>query len=374
LVQIRLQATDLQGNALPNNQIAAGTQFYVNAWVDDIRTTMPTNQQGVFSAYLDIIYNSTLARPVTVPTAVNPLGFDITPGSLFAGPPALKGINRSTAGIVDEVGTYQGATAVTFGGEQLLFQIRFVALSGGSGTLTFAADPADDLPLNETTLIRPDPGISVPPAQIRYVSTPAIVVVGGSGEGEFTNPYNRYDVTNDGFVTPIDVLAVVNFLNIAGTTDLARWAPGGEGEARGPYYDVNSDYVISPMDVLGLINYLNSLAVQAGGEGEASGESLVALVSPVAANVSPDLLAWDPNPSSPSQGGLSRDLGSGSEPGWWLPEQDASADYFADASRTVDGAAVDSSLDGLWDDGLADDVADAWGLGSNIDDLLVDLV
>ena len=233
-MQIRLQATDLQGNPLPNNQVAVGTQFYVKAWVDDIRTTLPPNQEGVFSAYLDIIYNSTLATPVTVPTTVNPLGFDITAGALFGGPPQLKGINRSTVGIVDEVGTYQGASAVTFAGEQLLFQIKFVALGGGTGTLTFAADPADDLPLNETTLIKPDPGISVPPAQIRYVNTPPIVVVGGSGEGEFTNPYNRYDVNNDGFVTPIDVLAVINFLNTAGTTDLTPLGARRRGRGQGP--------------------------------------------------------------------------------------------------------------------------------------------
>ena len=261
-----------------------------------------------------------------------------------------------------------------FAGEQLLFQIKFVALGGGTGTLTFAADPADDLPLNETTLIKPDPGISVPPAQIRYVNTPTIVVVvGGSGEGEFTNPYNRYDVNNDGFVTPIDVLAVVNFLNTAGTTDLTPWAPGGEGEAEGPYYDVNSDYVISPMDVLGVVNFLNSLAVQAGGEGESSGEALVALASPVAADALSGLLAWEVDQSPNSQGSFSGELGSGSEPSWWLPEQDAGADYFADVSRPRRSAA-DSSLEGTLDDDLADDIASAWGLGSEIDDLLADLV
>lgn len=373
LVQIRLQATDLQGNPLPNNQVAVGTQFLVKAWVDDIRTTLPPNQEGLFSAYLDIIYNSTLASPVTVPTTVNPLGFDITAGALFGGPPQLKGINRSTVGIVDEVGTFQGSNAVPFAGEQLLFQIKFVALGGGIGTLTFAADPADNLPLNETTLIKPDPGISVPPAQIRYVNTPAIVVVGGSGEGEFTNPYNRYDVNNDGFVTPIDVLAVINFLNTAGTTDLTPWAPGGEGEAKGPYYDVNSDYFISPMDVLGLVNYLNNSAVQPSGEGESAGEGLD-WVLPVAANSASSVLDWDVNQTPNSQGGLSDELRSTSEPRWWLPDEVETADYFADVSRRADEATVDSSLEQMLDDGLADDIAAAWASGSEAGELLADLV
>ena len=65
---------------------------------------------------------------------------------------------------------------------------------------------------------------------------------------------------------------------------------------------------------------------------------------------------------------------SGSEPSWWLPDEDAGADYFADVSRSADGSAVDSSLEGVLDDGLADDIAAAWGLGSEADDLLADLV
>jgi hypothetical protein len=374
LVQIRLQATDLQGNPLPNNQLAAGTQFFVKAWVDDIRTTLPPNQEGVFSAYLDINYNSTLATPVTLPTTVNPLGFDITAGALFGGPPQLKGINRSTVGIVDEVGTFQGASAVTFAGEQLLFQIRFVALGGGTGTLTFTAEPADDLPLNETTLIRPDPGISVPPAQIRYVSTPTIVVVGGSGEGEFTNPYNRYDVNNDGFVTPIDVLALINFLNTAGTTDLTPWAPGGEGEARGPYYDVNSDYFISPIDVLSVVNFLNNSAVQSSGEGESAGDGLLVLGPLAAGNAASSGLVWEPDQTSDSRGGLVVGPRNGSDTSWWVPDEDEDADYFADVSRNANGSGLDSSLEGVLDEGLADDIAAAWALGSEADNLLADLV
>jgi hypothetical protein len=35
---------------------------------------------------------------------------------------------------------------------------------------------------------------------------------------------------------------------------------------------------------------------------------------------------------------------------------------------------VDSSLGGVLDDGFADDVAAAWGLATEIDDLLADLV
>ena len=164
LVQIRLEATDLSGNSLAGKQITAGTEFYVNAWVDDLGIrngtgTFPASQEGVFSAYLDINYNPSLARPVTVSTTDNPLGFDITTGPLFKA--GLKGINRWEAGIVDEVGAYQGGTAVLFSNEQLLFQIRFRALGGAGGQLVFSGNEAEEV-VNETTLIKPDPGVSVP--------------------------------------------------------------------------------------------------------------------------------------------------------------------------------------------------------------------
>jgi hypothetical protein len=57
-----------------------------------------------------------------------------------------------------------------------------------------------------------------------------------------------------------------------------------------------------------------------------------------------------------------------------LPEQEAGADYFADVSRPADRSVVDSSLERVLDDHLADDIASAWGLGSVADDLLADLV
>jgi hypothetical protein len=373
LVQVRLEATTLQGTPLPNNQIAAGTEFYVKAWVDDIRTTIAPNQQGVFSAYLDIIYNSTLARPVTVPTNVNPLGFDITAGALFQGG-LLKGINRSTVGIVDEVGTFQGLVAQTFSNEQLLFQIRFVAQGGGSGTLVFTADPADNLPLNETTLIKPDPGVSVPPAQIRYVSTAPIIVLGGSGEGEFTNPYNRFDVNNDGFVTPMDALALINILNLSGPVDLSGLVPGGEGEARGPYYDVNGDLYISPMDVLAVINAINSETVPSGAEGEAPLPAPLNLTQQVAGlGTSNDLVAWAVFESPESPIAIGAESANRSDPGWWAPEED-DEDSLADANRQMDAFAVDSAFEQLLDDDLAGDIATAWGQELGAQGLLAALV
>ncbi len=369
LVQVRLEATRLDGTPLPNNQVAAGSQFLVKAWVDDIRTDIPANQQGVYSAYLDILYNSNLAIPVTVPIATNPLGFDITFGTLFR--EGQKGINRSSVGIVDEVGAFQGSTATRFGNEQLLFQIKFVA-QNAAGTLVFIADPADNLPLNETSLIRPDPGVSVPPAQIRYVNSAPIIVVGGGGEGEFTNPNNRYDVNNDGFVTPMDVLALVNMLNLTGSIDLSPFV-GGEGEngGKGPYFDVNGDLRVTPMDVLAVVNVLNGGSAPSG-EGESFQTPQFPLVQAGREQLS-NAAAWDLPILTDARVALTSDDDRDAPTDWWLPDDQNRQDLAsvaAPAKASTPNAARESLFDDHW--AVASDVAG--GQQDSLEDLLIDLV
>ena len=59
------------------------------------------------------------------------------------------------------------------------------------------------------------------------------------------NPSNRYDVTADGMVSPMDVLTVINAMN------------GGPVNPNA-YYDVNGNGELSPLDALLIINYMNS--------------------------------------------------------------------------------------------------------------------
>ncbi|MDA1054068.1 MAG: dockerin type I domain-containing protein [Planctomycetota bacterium] len=65
------------------------------------------------------------------------------------------------------------------------------------------------------------------------------------------------DVNGDGFVSPIDALQVINFLNANGKSTSA---------AEVAALDVNKDGHVSPVDALNVINMLNSV----GGEGEAA--------------------------------------------------------------------------------------------------------
>lgn len=75
------------------------------------------------------------------------------------------------------------------------------------------------------------------------------------------NQDNQYDVNDDGSVSPIDALIIVNHLNSGGATDV-RDLPAGP-----PLVDVSGDCAVSPIDALMVINQLNT----SGGEGEADG-------------------------------------------------------------------------------------------------------
>jgi len=85
----------------------------------------------------------------------------------------------------------------------------------------------------------------------------------------YTNPSNNFDVTGDGFVSPIDVLQIVNYIN-AGLPSRPPLPP----TAVPPYLDVNGDGFINALDVLAVIDYINSnLSGGRGGEGESGDDS-----------------------------------------------------------------------------------------------------
>ena len=74
---------------------------------------------------------------------------------------------------------------------------------------------------------------------------------------------NGLDVNADGFVSPIDVLQVINYLN----SSAPRILDLADATGLPPFIDVNGDGLVSPQDVNIIITYLNSRP-RAGGEGE----------------------------------------------------------------------------------------------------------
>jgi uncharacterized delta-60 repeat protein len=76
----------------------------------------------------------------------------------------------------------------------------------------------------------------------------------------YQNPRSRFDVDDDGTVSPLDVLVLINLLNSQAPSLPVDGLPGPPA-----YVDVNADNRVDPLDVLDLINHVNS---RGNGEGE----------------------------------------------------------------------------------------------------------
>jgi hypothetical protein len=257
-MKIELKAFNLNGQ--PISSITVGSQFELRGYVQDLR--FPNTQSGVFAAYQDILYDRNL---VNVQTSPSGLGFQI---EFAAGPNGYsngKSGDIRIPGLINEVGSFQDSASPLGTSELLQFSIRMRANT--PGTARFIADPADISPFHDS-LLYSDPRNKVPYSQISYIPA-ELTIIGGSGSGGGegnTNPYDRFDVNDDGFVSPIDALILVNKVNSNGGGALG--SGGGEGESSGErfYVDVNEDGFLSPLDILWVVNRINGS--NAGGEGE----------------------------------------------------------------------------------------------------------
>jgi Bacterial Ig domain/Dockerin type I domain/GEVED domain len=139
-----------------------------------------------------------------------------------------------------------------------------------STTDTFTYQASDGTTLSAITTVTLTIGAAPPPVH----QNPLAVTVEDANTG-------HRDVNADGFISPIDALLVISFLNTNGPRPVAGLP------APPPYRDVNGDNNITAIDALLIIDHLNrrGRTSGAGGEGEgltAEGESAVAsLMAPI---------------------------------------------------------------------------------------------
>ena len=339
LVSLRLVATNLSGT--PINSVNVGSDFQLRLFASDLRTNVPVDTKGVFAAYLDVVYD--YARATVSSVTYNP---NYSNGR--RGDPQFPGL-------IDELGSFQTGTSALGDGEQLVLTVTMRATTAGS--FIFRGDPRDNVPLNEVTLFSPP--TNVPVDQIRLNEGSLTVNPAGSGgEAEYTNPSNALDVNGDGFVTPIDVLLVINDVNAYGARSLSGGA-SGEGPANRVYLDVNSDRFVSPIDALLVINYLNSSSKLGAGEGESAGVSAaVALLDDTLTAISSDIavLATDSPNGLASQSDTIGSLGVASPSASVVSSaKQFDAVIAEDRRRDEQREALDALIDGL-----ASDVSESW--------------
>ena len=96
------------------------------------------------------------------------------------------------------------------------------------------------------------------------VSSPAFVTI-QVVPSFYQNALNRFDVNQDGFVSPVDALVIINDIQRRGMRFLSQteFVPP-------PYIDVDGSGSVEAIDVLQIINYLSRQTRGLSGEGEAS--------------------------------------------------------------------------------------------------------
>ena len=137
--------------------------------------------------------------------------------------------------------------------------------------------PAQSASATFEILGKPDGGpngnrvVSLLPGAIGYVTENVTTLTILDTSALWTNPRNALDVNEDIFISPLDVLVLINDLNFLGPRKLPTDPAGGVIPP--PYLDVDGDGFVSPLDVLIVINYLN-LNTLGGGEGQGAGQNV----------------------------------------------------------------------------------------------------
>jgi len=176
---------------------------------------------------------------------------------------------------------------------------------------------------------------------------------------EWQNSINRYDIDNSGYVSPIDVLLAINYINANfPNTTLPSPRPIGA-----PFYDVTGDGQLNPEDILQVIIEVNSQNTQGEGEyyARAEGESNPSspeIIVPPMANVTLSSPDQDAQPSGDSE------LRSP-----YVPPEPARGQTNGEATVHVDPFDVEDVLSSI-----AEDVNGSLAERTPLDDLLQEML
>ncbi len=246
----------------PITTVNVGDRFGVRIDVEDLRNLGSTY---VFAGYLDVLYSQGVIRPADTISG-DEYNFDVSFGPGFQSDAGVGTASR--LGIIDEFGTLlsNGATATNPARLATLF---FDAIAPGQAEVV--GSPADSFPFQDTLLFNEDDPVEV--SRIRYDKL--VINVGGSTTPTnpiLQNPRFAQDVNNDGSVSPIDALLIINAMSRVSSTSGERVSGEQGSQSAGPSYftDVNGDNRVTALDALQVINYLSRQLsnTQSSGEGE----------------------------------------------------------------------------------------------------------
>ncbi len=133
---------DENGNPLTQPRIQQGKNFQVQVFIDDLRAPEnATISAGVFSAYLDVLYNASLVTPAARNTSSDAgFSFDVRFNSAIYG--VGKEGTSEVPGVINDFGAFSSLSDMDNPNPVLLATITFSTLA--PGLVEFIGDPADD--------------------------------------------------------------------------------------------------------------------------------------------------------------------------------------------------------------------------------------
>ncbi len=246
---------------------SSGKELAKSAGTSDVETVTGNLTRGSVY-YIQVLgsgaaINGSYTLTVTPPAPLPPFA-DLDRGAASSVKPTVT-INL-TANDRDPDGPVSKLTARLASGTPAAF-----ALQGN--VLTYTAPKGFAGAHRAQYTVTDDQGLTSPPAAIE------IFVVNFDAEWPWLNLTKRMDVNDDGLVTPIDALNIINELNLRGSRTLP-WAIDSITGMFG-FLDTSGDGLLTPIDALRVINVLNG--AKEGGEGESLAASRASSIdAPVA--------------------------------------------------------------------------------------------
>jgi hypothetical protein len=248
----------------------------------DPRLWIPTDLQAEPGQALTVPVNLTVTESagITLSSVDLVIQFDaakltynsLSLGTLLAGTSfGAPLVNASVPGLIRMTASTAGSTPLLplgTTGSLVVLHLTVVADAPlGPSPINLRADYVDGLLFSMTSLADAQVNelvLTPPPTNAATDPVDGILTIGDVGL--WHNAVDGQDVNNDGFVTPLDVLVLINYLNLhnGGVTLPPIAAPPPA------YYDVNADGDCTPLDTLLVIDDLNEHGPRPVGDGEAT--------------------------------------------------------------------------------------------------------
>ncbi|QDV23007.1 dockerin type I domain-containing protein [Aureliella helgolandensis] len=269
----RAESTNVSGvlNSLPNTTFLIELYVAENAesrqgqeFLNSVEVTTDGNGLGLWSASLRPLSDGQAIIATTRNLAAGHSEFSIPVVSLppleFRTPQQAwdEASGSFTASVHRNSLSSSQALTIEFGdfpSEQIQLPSS-VTIPAGQESTDFVVGIVDDSIMENEVwveIIGTAPGVAIGKLQI---------IITDNDVPKWHNAFQPLDVSGDRFVSPLDALLVINFLNSNLDQDLADREP----LTPSVFMDVNEDGFITPFDALLVINFLNNNT----GEGEAS--------------------------------------------------------------------------------------------------------